>query len=256
MTDRFPRACFAARPILKSILAELLPETPPSRRLEIFAREAGHRSDAAFEACQLAEPGEETFSELLAQAATAGHLLPLLAAAAAPEALPATNGRATARPSAPQASQMLKLAYAQLDAATFAAHLDDPVQAIRGIEALPARWLFAVAVRDARLPTPKFGDKFWVSKAQGIIVPLLFLMREVESDALIDCDLIPRLREVSSMGRDPWTRQSHELIRQFAHMPEMTMGSVLTLVSQVLGQRRSWWVEPASHDVGIGPGAM
>lgn len=256
MTDQLPRACFAARPILKSILAEVLPETSPSRRLEIFAREAGHRSDAAFEACGQARPDDEVFAKLLAQAAAAGHLLPLLAAAAAPEAQPATHGRATARPSTPQASQMLKLAYAQLDAASFAAHLDDPAQAARGIEAPPARWLFAVAVRDARLPTPKFGDKFWVSKAQGIIVPILFLMREVEPDALIDCDLIPRLREVSSTGRDPWTRQSHELIRQFAHTPEMTMGSILTLVSQVLGQRRSWWMEPASHDVGIGPGAV
>lgn len=256
MTNRLPRACFAPRPILKSILAEILPHMAPSSRLEHFAREAGHRSDAALEACQVPQIEGASLAKALAQKAASGHVLPLLACAAADEVEQPTHTRATARPKVPPAAQILRKAYSQLDGDTFKIHLDDPLEAARRIDAQPARWLFAVAVRDARLPTPKAGDKFWSSRAQSAIVPLLFLSPSFECGAVIDPELVRYLRDLSRKERDPWTQQSGELIRYLANLPEQTMGSVLSLVNEALGHRRSWWKEPKTYDVGIGPGAI
>lgn len=255
MTNRLPRACFAARPILKSILAELLPHMAPSSRLELFARQAGHRSDAAFEACQTPSIKDASLARTLAQKSSAGDLLPLLAIAAGSEAEEPGHNRKTARPQVPAAAQILRQAYAQLDGDTFKKHLDDPLDAARRIDAQPARWLFAVATRDARLPTPKFGDKFWTSKAQSAIVPLLFLSPSIVPGAPIDPDLIRYLRDFTPQEPDPWTLQSRDLIRYLANNPEQTMSSILSLVNEALGRRRSWWKEPESYDVGIGPGA-
>ena len=256
MTNRLPRACFAARPTLKSILAELLPHMAPSSRLELFAREAGHRSDAAFEACQAPHLEGASLTQALAKKSASGDLLPLLVVAAGNEAEEPGHNRATARPQVPAAAQILRQAYAQLDADIFKSSLDDPLDAARRIDAQPARWLFAVATRDTRLPTPKSGDKFWTSKAQSAVVPILFLSPSIVPGVPIDPDLIRYLRDFTPQERDPWTLQSRDLIRYLANNPEQTMSSILSLVNEALGRRRSWWKEPETYDVGIGPGAV
>lgn len=217
------------RDTLKSILAEILSDHGPRSRMEIFARQAGHRTDAAMTAAPSAiDPSPAA----LARAAAEGHVLPHLVVSALPLTEESSNPRSTRRPRSPRVDDTLRAASAGLDREAFREGLGDVVGAARIAPEGAPRWFFAVAAADVLLEPPVGFDRFWRSRAATTLCGILALAGRIPSRTGIHDGLVAELAASPKEKLSPWEIQGHRLLEQ--PMPPKTAQSIFLAMVEAL----------------------
>jgi hypothetical protein len=235
---------------LKSILAQILENQGPRSRMEIFARQAGYRSDAAM----TAETAPlDASPAALARASAEGRVLPQLVMSAFPEVSGSGNRRSTARSNAPRADDILKASSTSLDRKTFKENLGDILLAARTApEGLP-RWFFSVAVSDVLLEPPAASDKFWLTKAAVQLCGILAMVDQIPAKAGIHEGLVADLAALPDDELTPWEIQGRRLLEH--RMPPQTQSSIFATMVGAL-PHETWPRQDSASGRALRPGIL
>lgn len=238
---------FGDRAAIKSALATLLPKQGPSERLETFAHQCGHRSDAAMVAFSNANTShqEHETAALRTVYAAQGHVLPLLVHVAIANMIPTTNTRPTAQPIAPSVPTVLRDGLRTLNREAFshALALTDVLASAKAAPSGAARWFFAVAASSALLPSDprkipshtEGKEQFWNRNARSLLCATLALAQWVSLEERCDAQLVESL---SSRGdpQDAWESAGVDLIVQIQQLPTPSLYSVIQALHDHLPQ--------------------
>lgn len=246
-------ALFGERAFIKATLTTLMPSTSPSDRLEIFARECGYRSDAAFQAdatdrAPLVDDGPFASAQstlmpfylasfIASARAAEGFVLPFLVLTAARMHTPTTapsNSRTTARPQPVLVADLLKEAIATVDRGAYQNALRNPCADVVRTAEGPARWFYAVATSAALLSNPTNGDTFWTSKGRQFLCGWLAMARLHNPDDPFTPEMIAKLAMHDPNALSPWERAGRTSMIAMHHSPDKTRASILATVEESL----------------------
>jgi hypothetical protein len=238
------------RGTLKSILAEILQDQGPRSRMEIFARQAGYRTDATMTAAasSINPSGDEN-----ARAAAHGYVLPHMVMSAMPMVEETSNRRASARPCSPRADAILKAASSNLDDEMFKEHLGDVLSAARVAPEGAPRWFFAVATADALFKPDPRSDKFWLTKAATTLCGILALAGRIPEGTGIHEGLVAELASLSEDNLSPWELHGHRLLKNL--LPPKTQQSIFSTMVDAL-PHAAWSRADSASGRALRPGIM
>ncbi len=234
MLPKISSVMFGQRAEVKSLLATLLPDLQPTARLELLAHQAGHRSDAAMSAYIGPDPEPR---DILTELAAHGRVLPLLVYASLAGVRATTNPRGSARPRAPQVSEILRAGEKLIVRKTFRECLIAPFEAALEAPAGACRWFFAVAASNVAFAPEPGVDRFWLHRGCVMSSGILGLMEYAPEDVVIDEALLRYLAECD-VSQSLWEQTAQRLLKETAQTPAKTLESVIATVQVVLDGMR------------------
>lgn len=246
--DEFTTSDFGNRDRIKAALATLLPRHKPTERLEIFARQCGHRTDAAMTAFSEANTGcSPRFLPAGSRAAATGNTLPLLVFSACSNVLATQNTRSTAQPQVPSAPTILRNALETIDKTAFG-HTLNTTDIMKGahtaVHGAP-RWFFAVATSSAlfaterthvlRIRNPHDADEL-IRAARTMLCGILGLATLIDHQQGCNQELFEDLFLRGQDQPNPWDNAAYELIAKFDNTSSHWIALILSSIREQLPQ--------------------